>query len=609
MKPARKKPRLNARQDPEDDAASPSFHFRNLVDNERNMSHSADSQMRPYFLPNSHLSSALGGFDRSALGMDAVNSSAAMFANLRGQNQFRIPNPCLDPLLPFPGTLMADRTVDRWSMHSGQQRSSFDLPPGLIDQQRLALLRLTSLRGSSALLESPILGGFPGGGMFLNSTSSTRNPFGPATGRFASASTTGRPLVGNLPSALGAGIEAVAGVTSNHGIGARREISNSSLQRGGNIAGLDVDLALQSRSLLSESSVSSSGSAKRGTTTTTARSGTGGDAVASLLALPKSDESQPTPHYTQRVHVPLATDEDQNWLSEFLCFVRSELVEVFRANQDDVKSRNSSKKVCLGQVGIRCRFCAHLPLSARASRSSSYPSSISRIYQSLTMMLRDHFSACSAVPPHVKQRFIELKGKTSQGATDSKHYWVHSGHKLGLVDSYSGISVGDCTPGTTESSPPFGAPCDRKGSAGKSGGGVSSSRPVLLVSPEDRALVSNFLYTLLSHAQLVKMEESEKTGNRKSLPVDLPGIGCRHCCQSNRKGLCRLFPARRRRLGNKVNDLYEHIRRCTLCPFEVKEQLASLKREELDKIDKSVGEKEFYDRIWARMGHGTKEDD
>jgi hypothetical protein len=129
------------------------------------------------------------------------------------------------------------------------------------------------------------------------------------------------------------------------------------------------------------------------------------------------------------------------------------------------------------------------------------------------------------------------------------------------------------------------------------------------VSPEDRIIVSDFLYTLMSHAQLVHMEESERIGNRKSLPIGLPGIGCRHCCQSNRKGLCRLFPARRRTLTSKVNDLHEHIRRCTLCPFKVKEHLALLRRLEASQEEKTVGEKEFLDRIWSRMGHGTNIED
>jgi len=64
---------------------------------------------------------------------------------------------------------------------------------------------------------------------------------------------------------------------------------------------------------------------------------------AGISPLPPCEEG-PLPHFSKRRCVPLATDEDENWLSEFLCFIRSELVEVFRASNDDVASRINSKK-------------------------------------------------------------------------------------------------------------------------------------------------------------------------------------------------------------------------------------------------------------------------
>jgi hypothetical protein len=140
------------------------------------------------------------------------------------------------------------------------------------------------------------------------------------------------------------------------------------------------------------------------------------------------------PYYNRPV-LSLSTNDDENWLSEFLCFVRSQCVEVFSASQDDVASRMNSKKVLLGQVGIRCRFCAHLPHRERTGRSSSFPSSINRIYQSLTMMLRDHFTKCNAMPPQMNERYLCLKANASQGATDSKKYWIESARTLGLVDT------------------------------------------------------------------------------------------------------------------------------------------------------------------------------
>jgi hypothetical protein len=328
-----------------------------------------------------------------------------------------------------------------------------------------------------------------------------------------------------------------------------------------------------------------------------------------LFPRPQVDET-PLLHFSQRSHIPLATDEDQNWLSEFLCFVRLDLVEVFRANQEDVRSRNSSKKIVHAQVGIRCRHCAHLPWSVRPSRSSSYPSSLSRIYQSLTMMLRDHFGKCDAIPPPLKQRFIDLKGKTSQGATDSKHYSVYSAMKRGLVDSKYGIWVAaNLDAGSANKAPSCGAatPKPPPKERHRAVGGIASfPSSLLLVTPGDSALVSEFLFTLMTQVQPVWMEESERTGNRKSLVVGLPGIGCRHCCQSNRKGLCRLFPVRRRTLPTKISDLCEHIRRCSLCPQEIKDHIASLRQKDAcagNSTTKTEREKEFLDRIWARMGH------
>ena len=136
-------------------------------------------------------------------------------------------------------------------------------------------------------------------------------------------------------------------------------------------------------------------------------------------AVPPCTEG-PLPKLSERIIVPLATDEDANWLSEFLCFVRSEMVEVFRANGEDVASRMNSKKVAYQQIGIRCRYCAHLPHHDRAIRSSAFPSSVERIYQSLTMIIREHFARCDEIPQEKMDLFGSLRTAPSHGATGSK---------------------------------------------------------------------------------------------------------------------------------------------------------------------------------------------
>jgi hypothetical protein len=314
-------------------------------------------------------------------------------------------------------------------------------------------------------------------------------------------------------------------------------------------------------------------------------------------SLPPCDGGIVVP-FTQRPKYPLGIEEDQNWLSEFHCFVRSELVEVYRASQDDCKARNNS--IGYQQVGIRCRFCAHAAPSARAGRSSAFPSSLRQLYQSFTMMLRDHFGKCDAMPSHISKLFDSLKDKPSQGATDSKRFWVYSAMKIGMSDSPTGIAINEMTIASGAKVPPFGTSPDQQWAD-------DAVRSIQLILPSDRTLVSEFMCSLMSHVQLVRITEAERIGNRRSLQAGLPGFGCRYCCESRRLGLCRVFPARRRTLPGKINDLHDHMRRCTLCPVSVKERLEHLHQEmnrggDSDRED----EKEFFDRIWTRIGHGNR---
>lgn len=312
--------------------------------------------------------------------------------------------------------------------------------------------------------------------------------------------------------------------------------------------------------------------------------------------LPLCVEGQIEPYF-KRPLFPLGVDEDPNWLSEFHCFVRSELVEVFRASHEDVKSRNNS--IVHHQVGLRCRFCGHMTQNARAGRSSAFPSSLRQIYQSFTMMLRDHFGSCDAIPAAVKEKFAALKVKPAQGATDSKRFWVYSAMKIGMADSPEGIVITERTRANCASIPPFGTSPEQTWADD-----AYASVPLALQG--DRSLVSEFLFTVMSQVQIVRLTDSERIGNRRSLKLGLPGIGCRYCCEHRRLGLCRVFPARRRTLPSKINDVYDHLRRCNLCPASVKEQLERTKHQMNNGFSADQGsDKEFFDRIWSRLGHRT----
>lgn len=303
----------------------------------------------------------------------------------------------------------------------------------------------------------------------------------------------------------------------------------------------------------------------------------------------------PLPSLASRRTFPLGIDEDVNWLSEFHCFIRAELIEVFQASHEDVKARNTA--ITYKQVGLRCRYCAHRTGAVKAGRSSAFPSSIRQIYQSFTMMLRDHFPNCDAITGEAGERYTLLKDKPSQGATDSKRYWIYSGLKIGMADSNNGIYISKETRSEGLASLPF---------------GVDPNSPwrddmyaeVSLVTPSDREEISDFIYLLMSQVQPIRLTEAECIGNRRSLRVGLPGFGCRFCCQQRRLGLCRMFPARRRTLPTKIFDFYDHIRRCPLCPSSLKVQLVASKQQVDEKQITDQGkDRQFFDRVWTRLGH------
>eukprot|EP00957_Ditylum_brightwellii_P114970 8768737-Ditylum_brightwellii.AAC.1 len=55
------------------------------------------------------------------------------------------------------------------------------------------------------------------------------------------------------------------------------------------------------------------------------------------------------------------------------------------------------------------------------------------------MMIRDHFAVCPGMPPDLEAKYKDLKGQKSVGIDGSRHYWVESAKKLGLVDKEGGI--------------------------------------------------------------------------------------------------------------------------------------------------------------------------
>jgi hypothetical protein len=171
----------------------------------------------------------------------------------------------------------------------------------------------------------------------------------------------------------------------------------------------------------------------------------------------------------------LAVEEsDREWLSEINCYVRSKCVEAFSATAEDVASSSKRGRITIHQVGIRCRFCAHLPSSTRSSTATddakedaaaaaaavtteeettatptkckaaaavSFPTSVSGIYESVKRWQRVHMEACDQIPEDVRDQLSTL-ANTNVWVPTTRQYWTDAARALGLVDTNEGIRFG-----------------------------------------------------------------------------------------------------------------------------------------------------------------------
>jgi hypothetical protein len=160
--------------------------------------------------------------------------------------------------------------------------------------------------------------------------------------------------------------------------------------------------------------------------------------------------------YTTPLSLPICLARsavDEYKLSEHQNFLRQQ-IEAFQATEDDVMThtRGRNKPVQLGQVGIRCRHCAHIPVSRRQKGSTYFPSNKLGIYQAAQNMSTAHIQCglCTEMPEEIKLKFMEImsakKPNCSNGA--GRPYWAQSATQLGLVDTEEGIRfIRDLPPG------------------------------------------------------------------------------------------------------------------------------------------------------------------
>jgi hypothetical protein len=147
----------------------------------------------------------------------------------------------------------------------------------------------------------------------------------------------------------------------------------------------------------------------------------------------------------------LAQPEDSLKLSSHQVLLRHQ-IEAFQATEDDVSThtRGRNKPITLGQVGIRCRHCAHLPVARRQKGSTYFPASLLGLYQAAQNMSTTHVQCglCTEMPEDIKQQFVHLMSSKVVNSGAGRPYWAQSAKNVGLVDTDEGIRfVRDIPPG------------------------------------------------------------------------------------------------------------------------------------------------------------------
>jgi hypothetical protein len=135
---------------------------------------------------------------------------------------------------------------------------------------------------------------------------------------------------------------------------------------------------------------------------------------------------------------------DSDNLTPYQCLAR-EQIELFAVQKEDLASgtKGRSRSIQIGQVGIRCRHCAHCPIRERAKGSTIYPSQLSGIYQAAQNMTNSHILRhCHHVPSKIRDKLVALGNKKSS-AGGGKEYWAAGAKILGVGEDKHGLRFTD----------------------------------------------------------------------------------------------------------------------------------------------------------------------
>eukprot|EP00816_Leptocylindrus_hargravesii_P011910 CAMPEP_0196821360 /NCGR_PEP_ID=MMETSP1362-20130617/78928_1 /TAXON_ID=163516 /ORGANISM="Leptocylindrus danicus, Strain CCMP1856" /LENGTH=662 /DNA_ID=CAMNT_0042200519 /DNA_START=1 /DNA_END=1989 /DNA_ORIENTATION=+ len=312
--------------------------------------------------------------------------------------------------------------------------------------------------------------------------------------------------------------------------------------------------------------------------------------------------------------VMLGIDGDENTLNDLQCILRKECIEAFSATAADVSRqarRKGGRPIILGQVGVRCVHCKHVQPNQQAQQAVSFPSSLTLIYESLRNWQRFHMERCVHIPESIRAKLRSLKQrgvKPGGSRSVTRLYFAKSAQKIGLVDTPYGIRFADDDlsrygPHVASS---FGVDVDSNTVSVLARSHEEESE---LVLPEDRSLVTEYIYLLFRQLKSCMFDASRENRRNRDRPNKYPGLACKHCLSvdaDERQG--RYFPTSVKGLTDPSfsHGVLSHLLKCPGCPASTKNALLTLKRVNAMQIAniKRGLKKDFMDIVWERL-HGS----
>ncbi|CAJ1969648.1 unnamed protein product [Cylindrotheca closterium] len=292
--------------------------------------------------------------------------------------------------------------------------------------------------------------------------------------------------------------------------------------------------------------------------------------------------------------VSLAIPEDEKALSPLRCFLR-EQVCAFSATEEDIAVRTPTTfSVSVGQVGVACKHCLKEPAKSRLNRAVCFPSSVTRIYQSVADIQRYHLGECKMVPADIKEQFAELQQASSKGSKGlaTRQYWINSAKRIGLVDTTKGIRFG------RDPSQPAEKAFSLDILAQVASHVTTVNRPIVL--PEDQPSIAEFIYVVMQQLQPCRFTEADRN-KRRLKDVGCIGVECKHC--AGKVDSRKFFWSSVNAVESNFVSVHTHMGECKHVPEELKEKLANLKklRKEQTSALKTGSQKAFFSRIWERL--------